>query len=256
MKLTLPYLTGGSQLADFIAAVHEVASPRFQGASESMRPHCGALKPVGGLPNLSGSRRAGVRLPGLHSTAKMWTEPRRRVKSYLIMESMAQRLGETAHCSPLLRKVRRLGISSTSQLIQLAARRGCRHYAGLYDEAVIDPGLAVLSNEEIVALLLLGEQPFEPFTVRCAAQLLNTCDSVRLARLAERERVKRTLAYIVDAGCAQDPENAEYRKNLRQLLGATRPVPPGRLPHWTRFVAQTGVTRQGPGRTVWLRASP
>jgi hypothetical protein len=172
------------------------------------------------------------------------------------MESMAQRLGETAHCSPLLRKARRLGVSSTSQLIQLAAGRGCRHYAGIFDEVVSDPGLDVLRNEELVVLLLLGEQPFEPFAVRCAAQLLNACDAAHLAGLAKRERVNRVLAYIADAGSAQNPENAEFWRDLRRLLGATKPIPPGRLPHWTRFVAQTGITRQGPGRTVWLQASP
>ncbi|MGH8017171.1 MAG: hypothetical protein ACREIA_02605 [Opitutaceae bacterium] len=168
---------------------------------------------------------------------------------------MAQRLGETAHCSPLLRRARRFGISSTAHCIQLAVKRGARHYAGIFDAKVADPGPQALSNEELVALLLLGERPFEPFVVRCAAQMLNICDGARLARVAERERVTRTLAYIADAGRAQDSEHAKFWEDLRRHLGESRPVAAGRLPHWTRFVAQTGMTREGPGRTVWLRAS-
>jgi hypothetical protein len=167
---------------------------------------------------------------------------------------MAKRLGETAHCSPLLRKARRHGISTVTELVQLAVARGCSHYAGIFPDSAVDPGLGAISDEELVTLLLLGEHPFEPFAVRCAAQLLTSCDGVRLARLAERERVARALSYIVEAALAHDPEGAQIWRTLRAALGTQRPVPAGRLPHWSRFVSQTGVTRRGPGRIVWLTA--
>lgn len=172
------------------------------------------------------------------------------------MESMAKRLGETAHCSPLLRKARKHGVFTTAHLVQLAVKRGCRHYAGIFDEPVTDPGREVIADEELVVLLLLGEQPFEPVAIRCAAQLLSACEGARLARLAQRERIARPLAYLAEAGRTRDPDHAAFWTDLLGRLEKTRAIPPGRLPHWSRFVSQTGITRESPGRTVWLRASP
>ena len=172
------------------------------------------------------------------------------------MESLAQRLGDTAHRSPLLRKARRHGLSSVPEFVQLAVLRGCRHYAGIFTVPVADPGCSVISNEELVTLLLLGEQSFDPFAVRCAAQLVTACEIPRLATLAARERVQRSLAYIADAAALHDPGGAPFWTQLRAALGAQRPVPAGQLPHWTRFVSHTGVTRQGPGRVTWLGVRP
>ena len=186
----------------------------------------------------------------------MWTAiPRRFKVRPTIMESMAQRLGETAHCSPLLRKARKHGVATTPQMVQLAVARGCRHYAGVFDTPVVDPGADVISDEELVTLLLLGEHSFEPFAVRCAAQLLTACDPAWLVRLARQEWVTRALAYLATAGRDNDPANATFWNDLITRLENPRAVPPGRLPHWSRFVSQTGCTRQGPGRTVWLRAT-
>jgi hypothetical protein len=41
-----------------------------------------------------------------------------------------------------------------------------------------------------------------------------------------------------------------------RLLGEVPPVAGGRLPHWSRFVLQTGITRHGPGSVRWLHPNP
>ncbi len=61
------------------------------------------------------------------------------------------------------------------------------------------------------------------------------------------------MAYIADAGSKYDEENREYWLTLRHSLGDQRPIPEGALPHWSRFVLQTGTTRNGEGRIQWLR---
>lgn len=43
-------------------------------------------------------------------------------------ETLARRLGATAHVSPLLQKARRLGLATPEDLERLAVRRGCLYY--------------------------------------------------------------------------------------------------------------------------------
>lgn len=172
------------------------------------------------------------------------------------MTTLAQQIGETTHCSLLQRKARRHGLTDLHALMRLAVARGARHYASVYPPAEVDPGLTTLPHEELVALLLLGNHPFEPFAVRCAAALVSLCDLPRLAALARRERVQRPLAHIVRAGLEHDsPHQARWRE-LLNLLGHPQPAPAGRLPHWSRFVSHSGITRQGGPRTDWLHARP
>lgn len=52
-------------------------------------------------------------------------------------ETLARRLGTTAHLSPLLMKARRLGLRVPEDLERLAVRRGCRYYEGAGDAAVV-----------------------------------------------------------------------------------------------------------------------
>ncbi len=172
------------------------------------------------------------------------------------MKSLADQLGETAHCSLLQRKARRLGVPDLAAAIRLAVARGARHYASAWAPAESDPGPDALPDEELVALLLLGAHPFEPFAIRCAAQLVSRCDPARLARLARLERVARPLAHIAGAGLAHDPARAAQWRDLLGRLGRLPPVPAGRLPHWTRFVSHSGLTRRGGPRTDWLHAAP
>jgi hypothetical protein len=170
--------------------------------------------------------------------------------------TLSQQIGETAHCSVLLRKARRLGLHDLPSALRLATARGAHHYASAFPPSVEPIGLASFSHEELVALLLLGEHAFEPFAIRCAAQLAALCDVPRLARLAKLERIARPLARIARAGLAHDPVGADRWSRLLDLLGHPAEVDDGRLPLWSRFVSHSGVTRHGPPRTDWLHARP
>jgi hypothetical protein len=168
------------------------------------------------------------------------------------MATLAKELGEVSHCSALLRNASRIGLKSVSDFVGLAVARGCRHYAPAFPPFEKDPGFALLSNEELVALLLLGSNEFEPIAIRCAAQLTSRCDVRLLAKVAKRERIGRSLLYIANAGSVHDPANRDFWDQLISLLGEQRPVADGILPHWSRFVSQTGVTRYGGGNVQWL----
>ncbi len=172
------------------------------------------------------------------------------------MITLAQQIGETAHCSLLQRKARRHHLTDLTSIMRLAVARGARHYASVYPPAGSDPGVEAISHEELVALLLLGAQPFEPFALRCAAQIITLCDPCRLSLIARRERVSRPLAHIARAGAAHDSGQTARWLELLRLLGSPLPVPSGRLPHWSRFVSHSGITRSGLPRTDWLHACP
>ncbi len=174
-------------------------------------------------------------------------------------ESLAQRMQETCHVSPLRRHATALGLRDGWDLLALAVQRGCRHCAGVGPQrAGTDPGESVLANEELVVLLLAGENRFEPFLIRAAAELLRAVpvNVVRLVWLARRERVGRVLAHIARAGVAHDPQADFFWAALVSGLGPVASVPPGVLPHWSRFVALRGVGRGGrPLGKQWLGAA-
>jgi hypothetical protein len=169
------------------------------------------------------------------------------------MATLAQELHETSHCSALLRSARAVGLSSTEDFIRLGVARGCYHYGPGYPASKSDPGLGIISNEDLVALLLLGSNVYEPFAIRCAAQLISTCDAKRLAFVARRERVGRSLAYIANAALKHDATSNGFWRDLLDCLGEQAPVPDGIMPHWSRFVSQTGVTRDGQETIKWLK---
>lgn len=171
---------------------------------------------------------------------------------------LAHRLGETAVYSPLWRRAQAMGLREPGQLLALAVQRGARHYAGVAPAAAPPPVSGInLTNEELIVLLLHGRNGFEPFLVRAAAELLRRCrlDPVRLARAARGERCERTLAYIAQAGARHDPEGAPWWESLQAALGPQREIPPGVLPHWSRFVALLGVGREmRPRGARWIGA--
>lgn len=159
---------------------------------------------------------------------------------------LANRLGETRHVSPLLRRARAMGIGTPATLLALAVARGCSHYAGATaTSGVADPGRAALGDEELAALLMLGELPFNPVAIRCAAQLLGgeAVNAQRVVSLARRERCERVLAHIARAGMEHDQERAWFWSDLLVRLGDVRPAPAGVLPHWTRFGVMNGMRR-------------
>jgi len=174
---------------------------------------------------------------------------------------VANTYGSTAHLSPLLRKTKRLGLSTPDTLLRLAVRRGCAHYAPA-DETetrVVDPGLDRLSDTELAIALISGAQEYDPQRMRCAAQLLSgpRVDAVNLARLARMERCVPVLAYIAKLARQWD----EGREGFWASVLAGLPPQPGfrseAWPHPSRFMLQAGYQRGGGvPRPVWLRSRP
>ncbi len=168
--------------------------------------------------------------------------------------TLAAKLGTTTHLSPLLHKARRLGLGPR-ELQTLAAQRGCRHYA---DGSEPDQPLASeaeFSHEELAIALLSTALPYDPHSIRCGAAMLSAegNNPRRLARLAVLDRCVVPVRHVAEAGRRFEAENLFWR----ELLAELPPSPPaksGVLPHPTRFVAMSGLTRRGPGLVVeWQR---
>ena len=163
------------------------------------------------------------------------------------MKTIAEQLGQTPHPSPLLRRLRKQGLSNPEQLRRLAVVRGCAHYRNVDDRSdPTDPGQEVVSDGELAVAMVSGVQEFDPLLIRCAAQLLSG-DSVPvelLARLAIQERAVPVVRHIAQAATELDAGHAARWQRLLALLPSDRTAPPeGRLPHRSRFALQTGVRR-------------
>lgn len=171
--------------------------------------------------------------------------------------TLAHHLGETATYSPLWHRARACGLHHSQILLALAAQRGARHYTGLASPAIA-PSTDAFSDEELIVLLLHGQNIFEPFLIRAAAELLRhrPLDVSRLVCHAKRERGQRVLAYIAQAGADHDAAGSIWWNFLLAALGPQRPIPPGLLPHWSRFVALLGIDRRGRDRGGrWIGAA-
>lgn len=176
--------------------------------------------------------------------------------------TLAQKLGDVTHVSPLLRKVRELSGCAEEQigdwLLKCAVQRGATHYERDFFQHLPEDNPS-LSDEELGVALCLGHHQWDAAYIRAAAQLLSApnVDAVKLARLAEMERVEPVLLHIADAAARVAPSQEPW-SSLRARLPRRRKVRAEALPHWSRFVSQTGVTDFGGGpRIDWLcRAMP
>lgn len=171
--------------------------------------------------------------------------------------TLASKLGDTTHVSALLRKVERMSGCSGEPLLQWLLRcavlRGASHYRRDFSSQT-PPDDPALSNEELSVAMCLGHHPFEPMLIRAAAQLLSsaTTDAQLLARLAEMERCEPVLLHIADAAAQHAPQQQPWA-TLRARLSRRHRVRTDALPHWSRFVNQTGYTPHGRGQHVeWL----
>ncbi len=139
-------------------------------------------------------------------------------------------------------------------LLKCAVRRGASHYERPF-AADLPPDNPALSNEEIGVALCLGQHPYDSVFIRAAAQLLSSSltNPAKLVRLAAMERVEPVLLHIATIAKRFDPDAQPWTylvEHLRPRLIA----PADELPHWSRFVSQTGVTPFGGGPDVkWLR---
>jgi hypothetical protein len=192
------------------------------------------------------------------ASSALWYNSGVEAIEQLASAPLAQRLGDTPHVSLLLRKVCRLSGCSEERagewLLKCAVLRGARHYERDFsnDLPLDNPAM---TNEELGVALSLGCHPYNSTFIRAAAQLLSSSsiDAVRLARLAVMERVEPVLLHIANAAARFAPETEPWAF-LRQHLPARVHSPPDALPHWSRFVSQTGVTPFGGGPDIkWLR---
>lgn len=171
---------------------------------------------------------------------------------------LARRLGDAVHVSPLLRKICRLSGCSEDRigewLLKCAVHRGAGHYERDFPED-LPPDAPDVSDEELAAALCLGQHPYNPTFIRAAAQLLSSprTDAPRLARLAVKERVEPVLLHIASVAARFEPEAQPWSYLLRHLPPRLT-CPADALPHWSRFVSQTGVTSFAGGPDIkWLR---
>ena len=172
------------------------------------------------------------------------------------METLAAKLGTTTHLSPLLHKARRLGLGPR-ELEILAVQRGCDYY---HDGSPLPPAavsLSQFSDEELAMALLNPALRYDPQTLRLGAAMLGAegNDPQRIARLARMERAEAIVRYVASAGERFEPRNPFWPA----LLALLPPGPPPKssvVPHPTRFVAMTGITRRGVETVVeWIRPS-
>lgn len=178
------------------------------------------------------------------------------LKQQQVASTLARRLGDTPHVSGLairLARVSGAGERLPEWLLKVAIERGAKHYQGDFDPA-LPPDNPAISDEEIGVSLCLGGMPDNPRLIRAAAQLLSSprIDAVRLARLAEMERVEPVFLHIAAAAHQVDAWLEPWAA-LRRLLHSRRHVRTDALPHWTRFAILPGLTRDGYAPPQWLK---
>lgn len=172
--------------------------------------------------------------------------------------TLAEKLGNPARESPLLQKAQQLGLSSPALLESLGVARGCWHYRSPDLIPAPDISESDFCNEELAVVLLSPSQPYSPHTIRVGAAMLGA-DGNNVSKLAQLVRAEGCVApvcYIANAGLRFEPDNVFWRQ-LLDLVPETPPIREGVMPHPTRFVSMTGITRAGSRAvTVWIRPRP
>jgi len=172
--------------------------------------------------------------------------------------TLARKLGNPAHVSPLLRKLRRAGITNTREMAASAIARGCHHYAGCLPALQIPARASqTISDEELAIALLCPSNPYDPMLVRIGSQLLSkaSCKPEKLIALARRERCETILKYIAQAGEETEPDSSTWKYLIAHLPQSSEPKQ-GILPHKSRFRREPGITNPKKPRlkAEWLRA--
>ena len=179
------------------------------------------------------------------------------------MKTVAEQIGGTPHLSPLLRRLRGIGLTEPDDLRRVAVARGCWHYRQPDDDLGTERSnhcWESVSDLELAMGMLTAAQRFDPVLIRCAAQLLSggQVSLQEIVRLAVHERAVSVVRHIAQSGMEMDVENRERWEQLLGLLPRGPEVSEGRLPHRSRFASVTGIARRN-GRldrgrnSVWLR---
>ena len=173
------------------------------------------------------------------------------------MLTLNQSLHQTTHQSSLMRKAARNGLCDVESLIHLAVLRGCHHYKNVVPaRPVQDPGRVTLSDDELVILLLHGNNRYEPMAIRCAAQLLKSpfITPRHVAFLAIQERCTLSLRYIATLALDQDKDDPSLWAGILEVLGEqSEPPVEGILPHVSRFMINPGIQRGKQVPAKWLK---
>lgn len=155
-------------------------------------------------------------------------------------------------------KARRLGLPTGEHLEALAVARGVRYYGGgsLPEAPAVSP--EQFSDEELAMALLSIAAPYSPQGLRVGAAMSSgeEIDGQLLTWLARLERSEVVLRYVAECGARFEPEN-EFWPGILASLPPAVAVRSGVLPHPTRFVAMTGITRRGLETVIeWIRPEP
>lgn len=170
--------------------------------------------------------------------------------------TLARQLGDSPHVSGLAIRLERLtgtGDRLCEWLLKVAVERGAWHYRREFDPS-LPPDNPTVSDEEIGVALCLGQHPYHLNNLRASAQLLSSpyIDVGKLTRLAVRERCEPVFLHIAKVAARYAPA-LEPWATLRQHLPFRRVPRLDAMPHWSRLVSHTGVTKNGgPPRTDWL----
>lgn len=174
-------------------------------------------------------------------------------------ETLAHRLGMTAHISLLLKKAERLGYDTAEKLEELACSRGLQYYPSsgqkVNEAGIANGASADISNEELALCLLSLGLPYSQQRIRMGGAMLAAEGNspAVIARLAMMERCERVVHYIASLGSQVEPENGFWSEILDSLPSFEMPRP-DLLPHITRFVAMTGYTKNGRETVMqWIR---
>ncbi|MCW5551243.1 MAG: hypothetical protein KIS67_03650 [Verrucomicrobiae bacterium] len=170
-------------------------------------------------------------------------------------QTLAEKLGAPIRESSLLAKAKQAGLHSPELLEGLGVARGCWHYRSPALTPVPKVSESEFSNEELAVALLSPALPYAPHTIRIGAAMLgatgNEVDTI--CQLAKAEGCIAPVRYIANAGLRFEPDNLFWRRLLDQLP-STPPIPDGVMPHPTRFVSMSGITRAGAKIVaIWIR---
>lgn len=166
---------------------------------------------------------------------------------------LAERMGMTAHISPLLQKARRLGLSQPADLEQLALTRGLSYFGK--PTVMTQISIELFSNEELAVALICPSAPYSINRIRMAAALLagNSISPRKIIKLAQQERCEPIIKHISKCGMMIEPDRAPW-KQLYEAMPDKPIMDIDVLPHVTRFTTLNGLSRDG-ARNVsqWVR---
>ena len=170
--------------------------------------------------------------------------------------TLAQALGTTHIISPINMKLKKCGIQSKDELLNLAFTRGCKHYGEPI--AKNNPTFENVSDTELGIAFLSMSNEYDPRFIRIGAQLISReKDPNKIYRVALLEKCLPIIVKIAKDGQNVEPENSFWSK-LLELCKTQRKeqINKSMLPHWSRFTKQTGITnpfKQKQTKVEWIR---